>query len=396
MSLFADVDRLRESALSDATGMQNEANRWIDLKRNTDAHVLKIKSDYDKIKSTDTAPVIARLEQAAVDWPAKKNDLDARIESLKAAPQKAERTWTEVQEAKAKPDYAALMEAEQWFDSRASRPEKDAKLVAQLYEGRDVLLEHLDKPDSQEFTCTASLKIIKTTFTDVQNNKTEVDTKEKKETFPESRCDSLKNDVGMEIEHKAAGAYETEVSRISQPPGFQYMAPPGQHNQYGYWETHNGTSVWTWLPQYLILREMLWGPRYVPVPSWEYDGYWAARRSGTTYYGGGSYTTTIPGQRQVETGPKYGTHGTFTTKRYADSRYASKGGGYGGSQYATQGSNGGYKSSGYANGSSSRPSGSQGQQFGRSPSGSSSGKRFGSSGSRPSAPSSGRRFGGRR
>jgi len=398
MSLFADVDRLRDSALKDATEIQKEAKRWLDLKNNTAAHILKMKSDYDKIKSTDVAPIVAKLEKAETDWPAKKEDLSDRVESLKDAPAKAEKLWAGIDEAKAKGDYAELMKTEQWLDSRASRPDKDLKLVSQLYEGRDVILEKLDRPNTSDLTCGAKLKVITTKFLDVQSKKTDVQTKEKNESLPESRCDALKNDVGMEIEHKPAGAYETEASLVPQPPGFEYMAPPGQRNQYGYWETHNGTSVWTWLPEYLILRQMLWGPHYVPVPSWEYNGYWAARRSGTTYYGGGGGYS-APGQVQAPSGPKYGTHGTFTTKRYSDSRYANQGGGYGGSQYATGGSSG-YKGSGATTGPSERPSvsGSQGHQFGRSGSSNSSsgsGRRFGG-GSRPSSPSSGRRFGGRR
>ena len=58
--------------------------------------------------------------------------------------------------------------------SRASRPDKDLKLVAQLYEGRDVILEKLDRPNNAELTCGAKLKVITTKFLDVQNNKTDV------------------------------------------------------------------------------------------------------------------------------------------------------------------------------------------------------------------------------
>jgi hypothetical protein len=398
MSLFADVDRLREAALTDANGIQTEANRWLHLKNNLADDYSRMKSDYDKIKSTDVSKVVATLEKAETDWPAKKADLDGRIESLKSAPEKAEKVWADAQKAKDPPDYAALMTAMQWLDSRASRPDKDLKLASQLYGSRDVILEHLDTPRGNDLACAAKVKIINTTFSDVQNQKSDTETKQKTEQFPESRCESLKNDVGMEIEHKPAGAYEAEVQRVPQPPGFSYLAPPGQSNQYGHWEQQNGTSVWTWLPQYLILRELLWNHQYVPIPSYEYDGYWSARRSGTTYYGQ-SYSGT--GNTQVQSAPKYGTHGTFTTGQYANSRYQNKGGTYGDSQYKSQG--GGYKSSGYANGTapsqSAGPSQSSGgHQFGRSPSSnSSSGKRFGSSSSNPrsaprSAPS-GRRFG---
>src|SRR5690242_18307460 len=45
LSLFADVDRLRDAALKDAADIQKEAKRWLDLKNNTAAHILKMKSD---------------------------------------------------------------------------------------------------------------------------------------------------------------------------------------------------------------------------------------------------------------------------------------------------------------------------------------------------------------
>ena len=46
----------------------------------------------------------------------------------------------------------------------------------------------------------------------------------------------MEKDLGMAIEHKPAGKYDTESERVAQPAGFAYMAPPGQSNQYGHWE----------------------------------------------------------------------------------------------------------------------------------------------------------------
>jgi len=243
------------------------------------------------------------------------------------------------------------------------------------------------------------VKVITTHFTDVKANESQTDSTEKWVDIPQSTYASLQNDIGMTIEHKPAGAYDTEAEHVPQPPGFAYMAPPGQSNQYGHWENQNGSSVWTWLPQYLILRELLWNHQpYYPIPVYEYHGYWAARRSGVPYYGR---------DEQVQSAPKYGTHGTFTGGRYADSRYAQRGGSYRDSQYKN--SSGGYRSSPYAGSpSSSNGSSEQGHQFGRAPSsspsspsssgrsfGGGSGKRFGSGGGSHSAPS-GRSFGRRR
>jgi len=177
-----------------------------------------------------------------------------------------------------------------------------------------------------------------------------------------------------------------------QPPGFAYIAPPSQgSNQYGYWSHAGGESVWTFLPEYLLMRELLWGHGYRPIYVNEYNGYQTAVRSGRTYYG----------QETPASPPKYGSHGTFTAQRYGNSRYVQSGG-YAGSAYSSNRAAGSSRpESGF---SQSRPApreeGSEGKRFG----GSSNGERFGSSrgggqrfGSpRPSPRVPGRSFGRRR
>ena len=392
LTLFSDVDRLRNAALTDASAIQTEANRWLDLKRNTAQHLSHMQADYDKVHSADVSRVTEVLEKAEQDWPAKKLDLDARLASLKSEQPAAEAAWKDAQAANAKPDYAALMSDERKLDTLAAEPDLDQKLAGQLYSSYDKVLVDLEAPHGNDLIAREKVKTISTQITDLQSHQNRTNTDEKWVEIPDSTYATLQNDVGMTIEHKPAGAYDTEVQTVPQPPGFAYMAPPGQQNQYGYWEQRNGSSVWTWLPEYLLLREVLWNHHYMPVPSYEYDGYWSARRSGTTYYGGGYSGGGYSGPTtQAPAAPKYGTHGTFTERSYANSRYINKGGGYNAS---------GYRSSGYSGGQSAAPapspsSSDHGHQFGRSPSSSgSSGKRFGSSsGSRPRSAPSGRRYG---
>jgi len=395
LSLFGDVDRLREAAVTDAVAIQADANRWLDLKRNTPQHLRRMQADYDKVRSADVSKVSAVLEKAEQDWPAKKADLDARLAGLKAGPPAAEAAWKDAQAANTKPDYAQLMSDERKLDTLAAEPDLDRKLAGQLYGSYDKVLVDLEGPRGNDLTAREKVKIVRTEITDVQNHQNRTDTREQWVDIPESAYTSLQNDIGMTIEHKPAGAYDSEVQAVPQPPGFAYMAPPGQRNQYGYWEQRNGSSIWTWLPEYLLLREVLWNHHYTPVPSFEYEGYWSARRMGTTYYGGG-YPSTYSGPRtEAPPAPKYGTHGTFTEKSYATSRYMNKGGTFSGSQYKNQG--GGYRSSGSGSGQPAAPSAApiprdQGHQFGRSPSNSPPGRRFGSGSGSHSAPS-GRRFG---
>ena len=134
----------------------------------------------------------------------------------------------------------------------------------------------------------------------------------------------------MAIAHKDAGLFDSEAQNNVQPPGFAYIASPDQgSNQYGYWSHSGGQSVWTFLPEYLIMRELLWGHSYRPIYVNEYNGYQTALRSGRTYYG----------QETPASPPKYGSHGTFTAQRYASSRYVQSGG-YSGSAYASNRSGG--------------------------------------------------------
>jgi len=180
------------------------------------------------------------------------------------------------------------------------------------------------------------------------------------------------------IAHKDAGLFDSEAQTTAQPAGFAYIAPESQgSNQYGYWDHSSGHSVWTWLPEYLILRELLWNHDYRPVVIDEYRAYRTAQTAGRTYYG--QTTPAAP--------PKYGTHGTFTQTHYADSRYVQHGG-FSSSAYTTHpGANPGTAhpephnqpgmnkdESGHGFGAGAHPP--SGHQFGR-PGGFRPGRRFG-------------------
>ncbi len=194
----------------------------------------------------------------------------------------------------------------------------------------------------------------------------------------EAQYNGLKNDLGMDIEHKPAGKYDVEAERVAQPPGFAYMAPPGQSNQYGHWENRGGRDFWVFYGQYALMRDLLFNNHYTPLPRYDWEQYRDYRSRGQTYYG----------HDEANSIPKYGTQGSATIDRYAGSSYA-RSGGFRSSPYASK--SGGFRDSGFA-----------------TPGGNSAPKRFGS-GSRPGEgfhsaprprstpsfhmPSTGRRFG---
>ncbi|MDE3195715.1 MAG: hypothetical protein KGN84_05190 [Acidobacteriota bacterium] len=374
--LLADQDALRQSAIDSANAIQAQANRWLDFQKNLPYYLGKMKENHDSAHAADLSGISAKVAKAELDWPNKKDDLERRITLLKTAPDRAESAWNTTAPAREAaaagkvtgPQIAALIDADAAL-SDAAHPDRGAAqlddLTGQLYNSWDKILEDLD---TQHGSYREKVKLINTRFTDVASHQTKISTDAGWVDVSPAQYRAVEDDLGMAIAHKDAGLYDSEVVTVAQPPGFAYIAPPSAgRNQYGYWSNDGGSNVWHWLPEYLIMRELFWGPSYRPVVLNEYNGYYAAQRLGHTYYG--ETTPAAP--------PRYGTHGTFTQQRYAGSRYVQSGG---------------FKSSGYAaHPSAAPPSASPQPHFGDAPSDSSAGKRFGNGSNKPPA---GKRFGG--
>jgi hypothetical protein len=241
-------------------------------------------------------------------------------------------------------------------------------LSGQLYDSWDKVLTDLDvERRDPERIYRERIKTIRTHYTDVASKQSDNTVSQQWVNVSGPQFHAVENDLGMTIAHKDAGLFDSEANTTPQPAGFAYIAPESQgRNEYGYWDHSHGTSVWTWLPEYLILRDLLWNHDYRPVIADEYRGYQTAARAGRTYYGQASPTAA----------PKYGTQGTFTQTHYANSRYAQNGG-FRGSAYS---SHSGEFASAPRSAPRSQPSFSS----------DSAGHRFGSGAHGPS----GRRFGG--
>ena len=346
--LLAEERDLRLAALRDSDGVEAEAAKWIDYKANTPKYVAKVKSEYDAIRATDLSKVSAAVAKAEKDWPAKKVDLDARLASLKKVADSAGADY-----AKNDGSVATLIAADDALARDATQLTSGADqltaMTGQLYYSWDKILEDLDRDGGYR----EKVKIVKSHFEDAASKKADVSSDVEWTSVSANAYRAVENDLGMAIAHKDAGLYDSEASTLAQPPGFAYIATPEQgRNQYGYWDHAGGGSVWTWLPEYLIMRELFWGPRYTPIYVNEYNGYYTARNLGHSYYG--NATPAAP--------PRYGTHGTFTEQRYAGSRYVQSGG---------------FKGSAYSSGGSSATSSTRPSFGEREGSGSSVGKRFG-------------------
>jgi hypothetical protein len=378
--------------MEEAEAIESAATRWLDFQRNLPHYLAKMRGEYDAIGAVDLAPVATTVAKAEQDWPAKKADLDVRLAALQEASEKAQAQWRATEPARqaaaagkaSGPQIAALIQAEDLLAKESANLAGNADqlrgMCGQLYDAWDKVLADLDvSREGADTVYREKVKTVRTHLADVAEKKTQISSEEKWEEVSPASYRVVENDLGMAIAHKDAGLFDSEAQNTAQPAGFGYIAPPSQgSNQYGYWTHDSSGSFWTFLPQYLLMRELLWGHNYRPIVIHEYNGYQAAQRSGHTYYG----------QETPASRPKYGSHGTFTEQRYAGSRYVQSGG-FRGSAYATRGAGAPSPSASSAGpgAHASRPpdAGRAGQRFGSSPD-SSSGRKFGAGGNRPSSP----------
>ena len=379
--LLGEERNARTIALRDSDSVQAEARKWLDFESSLPQNLARMQREYDSVRAADLSPVTKTAQKAGQDWPGKKADLDRRLASLQAARDGAESQWKAAEPARQSAAsghlngaaVATLIQTDDALAGGASALTNGVVqlqgLSGQLYDSWDKILVDLDK--NGDGSGREKLKIVKTHYVDVAAKKTEVSSDESWVDVSGAQYRAVENDLGMAIAHKDAGVYDSEAHTTAQPPGFAYMATPEQgRNQYGYWSNAGGSSVWTFLPEYFLMRQLLWGRGYQPIYINEFNGYRSAMGSGRSYYG----------QATPSAAPKYGSHGTFTGQSYSSSRYVQSGG-FKGSAYSSGGSSPGTATA-------PRPSSSAGD--------SSAGRRFGgsSSGSSSSGASSGRRFGG--
>jgi hypothetical protein len=377
--------------MRDAASVEADANGWLDFEKNQPHYLAAMQREYDQIRAADLTPVSMVVDKAEHDWPAKKSALDERLAALQQSRKDADTQWTATESARQDSmagkatgaEVATLILANDALTHDHNQLTRGADELraqcGQLYDSYDKILADLEVAHrGGDLVYSEKINTVRTHYTDVATKKTETsnDTRWVDVSAPQYRA--VQNDLGMVVGHKDAGLFDSEAQTTPQPPGFAYIAPPSVgSNQYGHWTHEGGQSVWVWLPEYLILRDLLWGHSYRPIYINEFNGYQTALRSGRTWYG----------QETPSAAPKYGSHGTFTQQRYSSSRYVQSGG-YAGSGYANRsaGTTASRPSPGFSPRSEPDENPGAGKRFG----GSSSGQRFGSGNK---SPSSGQRFG---
>jgi hypothetical protein len=348
-SLLSEERGFRSGAVAEASGVEKDAAHWEDLKQRLPETLQGMQRDHDATDRYDLAAVTATVQKAETDWPGKKADLDARLAAERNLVTEGDRLWDTTAETRAQAaagnlanlDYGTLLGAAgQLHTDAAALPANAAalqSLSAQLYTSWDKILADMETRgigSSKEYD--QQIETVKTQVPDASAKQGTTTSDEHWVQVPQSTYAAMQGDLGMAIEHKPLGKYDSESDRVAQPAGFAYMAPPAQgSNQYGYWDHSGGHDFWVFYGQYALMRDLLFRHDYRPLDRGEWEGYRDYQSRGRTYYGNDSAT-----------GQKYGTAGAATQQRYSgssyaqsggfkNSQYASKGGGFGGSKYAS-------------------------------------------------------------
>ena len=355
--LLAHETQARTSAVNDAESVRKDAAHWIDLKKHLPDEVREMERDYQTLHAADLAGLTAVVQKAQTDWPEKKADLQVRLDNVRDLVTRADQSWqasaasrqAAAANQQAQVDYGTLFASADTLKSNAAAvPAKTAELKAltnQLYESWDKLLvdQQSRKGEYQE-----KLRTVRTRDGNTSSDEKWVD-------VSKQQYQAMERNLGMAIEHKGTGKYDSESERVAQPAGFAYMAPPGQNNQYGYWQHSGGHDFWVFYGQYALMRDLLFNRDYRPLDRYEYEDYRSYRQRNQTYYG----------RDEANSAPKYGTQGTTTHDRYAGTTFAQKGG-FKDSKYASK--PGGYRDSQYSTPAMRNPGGdSSGRTFGSGP-----------------------------
>jgi hypothetical protein len=373
----------RAGALDESEQIRQDAERWLAYKRDLPERLTQMRNNYETLQAWDAAAATSAAQKAMVDWPGKRDDLQQRIDRLAETKKAGEAAWestagerTAAEAQNSTVDYAALFTAGDRLENSVKQVSEGAAtvnaLAQQLYVDRNKVLLELDGETRQK------VRVVETRFSDGAMKDGTTSEQERWEEIDAARFQQVADKSGMVIERKPAGKYDSEAERTAQAPAYAYVAPPGQANQYGSWS--NG--VWSWLPQYLILSQLLRGSQYPPITAGDYRDYDQARRRGDVWYGrdnryrgssGGRWSNRGSGARRTLeylSRSARNSRGWYQERSPGGTPSASGSGGFSGSRYRSRGTFSGsrYQSRGGGFGSRSYSRGfgrSLGRSFGR-------------------------------
>jgi hypothetical protein len=285
---LADFKRLCQQPVDDAVKIRAEVQRWLTYKQQLPQREDVMRASYETVKAFDLAAATPAVAKAMADWPAKRSDLQSRLDALKKTQADGEQIWDSAaplraaidQKHLAGFDYATFFSDGDRLDNDANQLRTGAAtlntLAGQLYTSWDRIVENVDSHDGYQ----EKIRTVITRYPDSTLTNGNVTTQEQWMNVDQAQYSVAEHAVGMAIAHKPAGEYDSEVQNVVRPAEYAYIAPPGQANHYGSWVG----GVWQWLPAYLLLRGVLHTPS-TAVTVGDYNAYRQARQSGSIFYG---------------------------------------------------------------------------------------------------------------
>jgi hypothetical protein len=318
--------------------VRSELRKWIAFRNNPKSLLAGWSKDCpDSQLRGDIAELTTSIRDAERDWPHKKEDLQQRLTKLQSLVDQQSRACETVLALanNSAPSLSQLQTVYLIGPSLASR-EKDiyhnisefTEGVHNLYFGRTVVLQDLN-PDNQRAKWREVIA-----YYAREGAKPASAVFESWGALPTgNNFDDVSQMIGMSFEHKPPGAFLAETETTPEPAGMAYLAPPGQQNQFGHWQSdQDGREAWHWFPQFLYLSWLLdTHSRITPADYWEYR---SAVRQKVVWVG----RDPVAGTAKFGTfGSNFTKPGAGSTSRFAGSTYAGKGT-FAGSKYATAGS----------------------------------------------------------
>ena len=328
-----------------ASDLATAAGERVELKRNLPQRLKEIESDHRAVQALSLTALRGQVEDAVVDWPEKKADLERRLGHLESLVTTGHEAWETVTAASGRDpaegiDYDAIAAGGRLLREHRTNLEagvpRVAELIEQLYVSWDEMLTDMEIREGRVVTFHHMTQTVRTPTRLAEGGTATPSQEQEWKQVSEQVYKAREKDLGMTLRHKAAGLYDSEAVEAVQPAGYAYVAPPEQgRNRYGEWRHGSGGgSFWVFYGQYSLMRNLFWGRGgYRPVYADDYRRYDRARGSGRTWYGADGTGKT-----------RYGSSGADTSRRYANSRYQ-RSGGYRSSKYVQTG--GRYRGSQY-------------------------------------------------
>ena len=356
------LDTLRAARLAASAGsaeIGQTCRKLLEFKKQSKQKAEQVAADYQAVGALKTDGLKAKIDKAVVDWPNKKADLERRLAAVEAERKRAAKIKTDSQpilDLAAKgtlPGDKVVVLFQASRDMAAIRASVTAaarqlpSLIEQLNWSWEKVLADMEIREGHLVTFHHKIQTIRTPALAKEGDKVTPKESSSWGQVTKARYEAMKNHLGMVVEEKPAGKYDHEAKRVTQPPGYAYIASRSrERNHYGYWHHGPTGSYWHWHRPYSYMGGYYWGRAYRPISAGDYGQYAAARSSGRTYTGGGRY-----GSSGAATKSKYAASKYVRTGGFRSTQYVKSGGSYRGSKYVRKPSSS-YRSSRYSSGSS--------------------------------------------